>query len=227
MEEEKIAHVSAYIVGALAGAAIGVGAGILIGRALARRDCEERVNTEVAAIKSHYLAKANMARKGDNPLLGRATTMGTPRLGRPGTFASLAEEPRPSGTPVEPADDGEHDDEHDDGDHPEQPEFPGVKEPYIISVDEFSEDMVGEDMYTKLTVHYWVDDDGMTDHNEVPIPNMQEIVGNDFKYNFGNASGSEAIVYIRNERMLTDFEVVRNNGSFATHMGYGNPNEGR
>jgi hypothetical protein len=217
MEEEKISHAAGYLVGALAGAAFGVGAGIIIGRALARREAEARITAEVAAIKAHYIAKANMAGKGDNPFKRPEAALGTGRLARPGTFTSLVQEPEPSGAAGEP-----DDDDHDDGDRPEEPQFPGVKEPYIISEDEFREDMVGELTYAKLTIYYYVDDDGLIDNAEIPIPNMEEIVGNDFKYHFGE----DGIVFVRNERILTDFEVVRENGSFGIRLGYGDPNAG-
>jgi hypothetical protein len=85
-------------------------------------------------------------------------------------------------------------------------------QPYIITVKEFMED---RDEYDKTTITYFEDDDVLCDEREEVIPNVEYTVGNDALTKFGELSEDKNIVYVRNERTSTDFEIVRDRRSYA------------
>lgn len=85
-------------------------------------------------------------------------------------------------------------------------------EPYVISVKEFMED---RDEYDKITITYFEDDDVLCDEREEVIPNVEATVGSNALTSFGELSEDSKIVYVRNERTSTDFEVVRDTRSYA------------
>lgn len=85
-------------------------------------------------------------------------------------------------------------------------------EPYVISVKEFMEDRLE---YDKVTLSYFEDDDVLCDEREEVIPNVDATVGSDALTKFGVLSEDSKIVYVRNERTKTDFEVLRDSGSYS------------
>lgn len=85
-------------------------------------------------------------------------------------------------------------------------------EPYIISVKEFMED---REEYDKTTITYFEDDDVLCDEREEVIPNVEYTVGNEALIKFGELSEDKNIVYVRNERTSTDFEILRDRRSYA------------
>lgn len=84
--------------------------------------------------------------------------------------------------------------------------------PYIIHVDEFSQN---EPEHDQLTYTYYEMDDVLADQQENTIDDMDAVIGLGNLGRWGHGSKDEHIVYIRNEEMKTDFEVVRDHGSFA------------
>lgn len=84
--------------------------------------------------------------------------------------------------------------------------------PYIISVSEFMQD---EQDYSKITLTYFEGDDTLCDENEMPIDDINGIVGNDSLEHFGFKSDNKSIVYVRNERLESDFEVVLDLNDYA------------
>lgn len=85
-------------------------------------------------------------------------------------------------------------------------------EPYIISVKEYMED---RDDHDKITITYFEDDDVLCDEREEVIPNVEATVGSNALTSFGELSEDSKIVYVRNERTSTDFEVIRDTRSYA------------
>ena len=83
--------------------------------------------------------------------------------------------------------------------------------PYIISVEEFQEE---SDELEKTTLSYY-DDGTLADERNMPIPDANPIIGDENLEKFGELSQDENIVYVRNEKLSTDFEVVREEGSYA------------
>ena len=83
--------------------------------------------------------------------------------------------------------------------------------PYIIPVEIFQEE---SDIYEKTSVSYY-EDGTLADERNMPIPDPDPIVGDENLERFGEGSQDDNIVYVRNERIRTDFEVSRELGSYA------------
>lgn len=85
--------------------------------------------------------------------------------------------------------------------------------PYVITIDEFME----EDLkFEKITLNYFEEDDTLIDDSEKIITDIEGTVGSKNLEKFGVGSNDKFIVYIRNEKLRADFEVAREEGSYAT-----------
>lgn len=99
------------------------------------------------------------------------------------------------------------DDYHEEEEEIESPvELPTDGEPYVISIEEFTEEF---DEFDKITLYYYELDDTLTDESEEVIPNVEELIGIDALSEFGGESGSHDIVYVRNPQYGADYEVIR------------------
>lgn len=97
--------------------------------------------------------------------------------------------------------------------------------PYIITKDEFFEN---EPEFEQSTVTFYEGDDVLSDESEKPIEDSDSAVGDLNLHRFGHGSGDKNIVYIRNERISHDFEVVRSPGKFSVEvLGFDDPDERR
>lgn len=85
-------------------------------------------------------------------------------------------------------------------------------DPYIISVEEYSE---GNNHYDKLTISFYEDDEVLADENDEVITDGDYIVGLDSLQRFGEESGDPEIVYVRNDKLQIDYEIVRLSKSYA------------
>lgn len=85
-------------------------------------------------------------------------------------------------------------------------------EPYIIHADEYINDEMG---YKQDTVTYYEADDIMADISDTPIYNWRTIFG---PLEWGHGSKDKNVVYIRNENMRKEWEVLRHHGSFETEV---------
>jgi len=84
-------------------------------------------------------------------------------------------------------------------------------EPYVISVAEFQND---EEDYDKITVRYFEDDETLVgEMRKDPLP--IESAGAVNLTRFGVGSDDPNILYIRNEKLEIDFEVIRDDGSYT------------
>lgn len=91
-------------------------------------------------------------------------------------------------------------------------------EPYVISYDEYNQDMTH---YDKLTLNYYEDDDTLTDDEDEVIPDVDLIVGGDSLTRFGEMSGDPEIVYVRNDKLQIDYEIIRLSRSYGeTVLGF-------
>jgi hypothetical protein len=84
--------------------------------------------------------------------------------------------------------------------------------PYIISRDEFNQ---GEKDYAQDTLTFYVLDDTLCDARDQVIPDSDGAVGDVNLQKFGHGSGDNNVVYVRNDRMETDFEVLKSKNSYA------------
>jgi hypothetical protein len=83
---------------------------------------------------------------------------------------------------------------------------------YILHVDEF---VANELDYDQHTMTYYVGDDILADENDVPIYNFYDVVG---ELRFGHGSKDPSLVYIRSEKLRTEWEVIRHTGSFEIEV---------
>lgn len=87
--------------------------------------------------------------------------------------------------------------------------------PYTISFEEFNENNVEHE---QATMTYYAMDDTLVDSQDKPVDNTEGIVGDDNLSRFGHGSGDPNVVYVRNEKIDMDFEIVRSNGSYQKEV---------
>lgn len=86
------------------------------------------------------------------------------------------------------------------------------EEPYVVSISEWSND---EEDFDKITVRYFEEDETLVEElrsETLPI----DSVGEANMLRFGVGSQDESIVYVRNEKLKIDFEVIRDEGSYTS-----------
>lgn len=84
--------------------------------------------------------------------------------------------------------------------------------PYIISYQEYLE---AEPEFEQQTLTYYQGDDTLTDEKDQPIPLVEETIGGDTLEHFGYGSGNSRTVYVRNEKLSLDFEIVMSDGKYT------------
>ena len=82
--------------------------------------------------------------------------------------------------------------------------------PYVIDFERFCEEHENE----KITITYYEGDDTLVDEKEEIIPDVSSIIGYEALNNFGRGSEDPDVVYVRNDKMGIDYEVVRNQGNY-------------
>lgn len=97
----------------------------------------------------------------------------------------------------------------------EYAEYDRNKKPYVIPLDAFTDEMIG---YDKITLGYYEEDDVLVDDNEDMIDDIEYVIGYASLDRFGDGSEDEDIVYVRNERVGSDYEVVRYHKSYQTEV---------
>lgn len=93
-----------------------------------------------------------------------------------------------------------------------RPELSRIPEPYVIDTMKFSEE---NHEFDKLTIYYYAGDDTLVDEGEEIIVDVRMTIGDQALDNFGNGSVNQDIVYVRNERLSIDYEVVRVETSYS------------
>jgi hypothetical protein len=83
--------------------------------------------------------------------------------------------------------------------------------PYIIHVDEFKENAPD---HQQTTYTYYEQDDILADVRDVPCDDMDALICLGNLGHWGHGSNDVSIVYVRNEELRLDIEVVRDRGSF-------------
>jgi hypothetical protein len=81
------------------------------------------------------------------------------------------------------------------------------EEPYLIDFDQFGAE---EDKFDKLTVYFYKKDLTMTDDQDTIMEDVNEAVGD---INLLIYAGND-VVYIRNERLSIDYEIIVHDGSY-------------
>ena len=84
--------------------------------------------------------------------------------------------------------------------------------PYIIHEEEYMEDEMG---YHQETLTYYQGDDIMADTDETPIYNYQGMMG---ELRFGHGTKDPSVVYIRNEKIHMEWEILLDEGTFSEEV---------
>lgn len=208
---------------AVCGAVGGLLVGGVLGWLLHRHVSDARLEAEIEEVKSYYKARANEAAKTVALATHPGKLVADPDSFVPMVSFGFAEEDA-SGDSSEDGGDASSETPEDGAvlvrpesvEDVRNPQFP-----YVISIDEFSEDF---EKYQKITLNYYAEDDVLADDKDVPIRDAVGLAGA-FKTKFGDRSGDPHIVFIRNERLESDFEITLDERAFTeVVLGYGNPN---
>lgn len=93
-------------------------------------------------------------------------------------------------------------------------EWPRSSEkPFVITYNEYFED--DDDDYGRITITYWEEDDILADEREQMIPDIEALVGHDNLKHFGKGSDDENIVYVRNDKIKANFEIIKDPRSYS------------
>lgn len=107
------------------------------------------------------------------------------------------------------------DDEEDEWDYEVELPNRGPDKPYIIHRDEYYDNEREAEGYTQTSITYYKGDGILTDENDVPIYQPETVAGDLI---FGHGSKDPSICYVRNERLLAEYEVLLDHGYFQVEV---------
>lgn len=91
--------------------------------------------------------------------------------------------------------------------------------PFVISKEEYFQ---GEPSYVNTTITWYEGDGILADERDVPVENVDALIGEENLLRFGYGSDDPNIVYVRNTKNQVDFEVVRSTGEYGNEVaGFG------
>lgn len=93
--------------------------------------------------------------------------------------------------------------------------------PYIITHDEY---FAAEKDYDMVSLTYFETDDTLVDEQDKPVEDSDKVVGDEHLARFGSGSKDRNIVYVRNDRLGIDYEIVKSKGSYLEEV-LGMPDE--
>lgn len=98
-------------------------------------------------------------------------------------------------------------DYHEDDSPPEDPPENDLlyEEPFVISREDFDDTYAHFD---KITITYYEQDDVLADSQDEVIPDIESVVGYEALCRFGDMSDDDNIVYVRNGRLGSDYEII-------------------
>jgi hypothetical protein len=202
------------------GAVMGSGGGWLFARRQLETKYEKIAETEIDEMREHFRKRAVVREtKPDLSDLSKRVT----DLGYQGKEESSISSPAPSslappGAPnVQPPEEvrnvfesmGKSVDGWDWETEKSLREFVKV---YVLHKDEF-----GEDGNLETTLTYYEGDDVLCDDHDRPVDDQHKLVGNCLEQ-FGHGSGDRNVVYVRNEELGLDLEVVKTHKSYAEEV---------
>lgn len=89
--------------------------------------------------------------------------------------------------------------------------------PYVISALEFMDEMEGE--FDKITITYFEGDNTLCDERDEILDDIEGLVGSDSLSQFGVKSDDPNVVYVRNEKLKIDFEIVLDPQNYGEIVG--------
>lgn len=87
--------------------------------------------------------------------------------------------------------------------------------PYVVSQEEYD---ANPDQNEQIVLTYFAFDDVLVDEEEREIDDVERRVGQANLTRFGHGSNDPVIVYVRNEQLGLDFEILRSEGSYAEEV---------
>jgi hypothetical protein len=78
--------------------------------------------------------------------------------------------------------------------------------------------MESEPGYQQVTITFFEGDDVLSDERDQVIEDIEETVGVENLKQFGHGSKDPKIVYIRNDRLELDFEVVQSQNKYVEEV---------
>lgn len=182
--------------------AIGLGTGWLLANRVLKEKYEAIVLEEVKSVREafgHALDKATSeAEVQENTIITN-------------TYQSLARDyTKPSLDEVKAVMESHSDKDLDahmaDREYPEED-----RDIFCVTQDEFVNEA---DAHDKITLNYYDEDNILCDSLNEIIPNPEQIIGEDALDSFGCLSENDDIVYIRNTKRMSDFEIIRHHSSW-------------
>lgn len=234
-------HDLGLIVGGLGvGVAFGFAGGYFILRKRLETKYSQIADEEVAGMRAHYDQKliALEQREEKGQLEGKLKTKveeleyaQDPREGeKPIPYHKISEKPEVVVEEVDesktknifdenkPEGDGILENMNSDWDYAEEIKSRDPKFPYVVHQDEHREGPSGDKDYEKVNLAYFEGDDVLADERDQIIEKKDEVVGVANLSKFGHGSGDPNIVYIRNDQLEADIEVVRSTGKYAIEV---------
>lgn len=98
---------------------------------------------------------------------------------------------------------------HGEWNYEEEAKNRGPRDPYVIHVDEFQGEESG---FRQAQLTYYAGDDVMTDEDDQPVFNFEEIVG---PLMWGHGSNNGDLFFVRNPRLEAEYEITRSYESYA------------
>lgn len=96
-------------------------------------------------------------------------------------------------------------------DRTDPPRYEDGETPYVITVEEFMSD---RDDHEKITVSYYEYDNTAASEDDSIIHNHEGSLGPDFVKYIGWKAAGQNTVYVRNEKISADFEILVHPGSY-------------
>jgi hypothetical protein len=84
--------------------------------------------------------------------------------------------------------------------------------PYVLHRDEYFENEQG---YDQITLTYFEGDDVLADSHDTPVDDQDAMVGLGNLAKFGHGSGDPNTVYVRNDELQIEIEVIHSDGKFS------------
>ncbi|MBO7450866.1 MAG: hypothetical protein J6U54_10910 [Clostridiales bacterium] len=94
----------------------------------------------------------------------------------------------------------------------ESPEEDEPTKPYLITEDEFLND---KNEYDKISLTYYIFDDTLADESDEMV-DIEETISSDV---YNQLADTDTDLYVRNNVLETDFEIMRVEGSFHDRYG--------
>lgn len=85
-------------------------------------------------------------------------------------------------------------------------------QPYVITDAEYFQNESG---YEQVTLTYYAGDNVLADDRDQMVENVSRVVGDENLNRFGHGSNDSRVVYVRNDKMNVDYEILLHDGDYA------------